>query len=125
MKEHGLVFVSLDRFKGPDALAKEFDKGLEMFPQKPKTCVLCAHSGRSYEVAKAISNRMHTDLLPSSFLESNRDPETALIFVEKFSASCNDGELVFVVVNRNQLNYVRKHIREMAGYMVGNLYAVR
>lgn len=125
MNDHGLVFVSSERFLGSEMLAREFQKGLELSHKKFEARILCAHTGKSYEVAKEIGDSIKIPLTPSVFLESNKHPETTLVFVENYASACKNGELVFVVVNRNQFQYVRKHIREMAGYFVGSFYTVK
>jgi len=122
----GLVFVACDRFGGTDLLVKEFEKGLVITPGKIETRILCACSGKSFEIGKQIGASIHAPICFSSFLSEDKNPKTMTLFLENCAKTCHKNELVFVSLLLRQMRYVRKHIQEtMAGYYVGRSYGIR
>ena len=122
--ESGLIFISADRYRGVGVVFNEFKKGFSEIPTEKR--ILCAHSGRSFQIGQEVSSVIKAKITKSLFLESDhQDSEATMLFVENYIASCKNGEAVIVVVDRKKFNYIRKHLRVLAGYFVGDFYTLK
>ncbi|HRY36824.1 MAG TPA: hypothetical protein P5230_03040 [Candidatus Magasanikbacteria bacterium] len=125
--ESGIVFVSANHCQNPEMVVEEFDRGIKDFAiKKPEKRVLCAHTGQSYEIGRKISDCMQIKPIASSFLEAEHDQKAMISFIKNYASACTNGELVYVVVNFNQMKFIRKNFNDhLACYFVGKRYGIR
>ncbi len=126
MSQAGMVFISTNHFRGSEIVVEEFERGIKEFSmKKPEKRVLCACFGPSQEIGRQIGKYIEIKPSESRFLDSVGNKEAMLQFIKNYKMACVNGELVYVVIDFDQMKYIRENYEDLACYFIGNRYGIK